>query len=138
MKGAHAPTVSPEERIAEVIAALEAEDAGALVVSADGRRIDGIISERDVVRGLRRLGPDVLQQTVRDLMTAEVITCTPDDRVGGVMALMDVRKIRHVPVVNEEGELAGIISSRDIIKLRLDEVQSEADAMRTYISGGSS
>lgn len=133
-KGTHAPTVSPEECIADVIAALESEDVGALVVSADGQRVDGIISERDVVRGLQRFGPGVLEHTVRDLMTSNVITCTADDRVAGVMALMDDRKIRHVPVV-DDGQLAGIVSIRDVIKLRLDEVQAEADAMRAYIAG---
>lgn len=133
-KGSHTPTVAPEAQIADVIAALEAEGVGALVVSADGQRIDGIISERDVVRGLKSFGPEVLRRTVSDLMTADVVTCTADDRVAGVMALMDDRNIRHVPVV-DGGTLAGIVSIRDIIKLRLDEVQAEADAMREYIGG---
>jgi len=137
-KGLHAPTVLPNARIADVIAALEAEDVGALVVSTDDLHIDGIISERDVVRGLQRFGADVLEHSVRDLMTAEVVTCTADDRISGVMALMDDRKIRHIPVVDDDQKLTGIISIRDIVKLRLDEVQDEADAMRSYISGGSS
>jgi CBS domain-containing protein len=104
-------------------------------VSADGRGVDGIISERDVVRGLQRFGPEVFEHTVRDLMSPDVVTCTADDRVAGVMALMDDRKIRHVPVV-DNGKLAGVISIRDIVKLRLDEVQAEADAMREYIGSG--
>ena len=133
-KGAHAPTVSPEDRIADVIATLETEDVGAVVVSADGRHIDGIISERDVVRGLKRFGSNILDQAVRDLMTADVLTCTASDRVASVMALMDDRRIRHVPVV-DDGNLAGIVSIRDIIKLRLEEVQAEVDAMRDYIAG---
>lgn len=137
MKGAHAPTVPPSSLIVDIIAALEADDVGALVVSADGRRIDGIISERDVVRGLQRFGPEVLNHSVQNLMTAEVVTCKPDDPVSGVMALMDDRRIRHLPVVDENGELADIISIRDIIKLKLNEVQNEADAMRSYIAGGS-
>ncbi len=133
-KGSHVPTVVPEARIADVIAALEAEDVGAVVVSGDGQRIEGIISERDVVRGLQRFGPEVLGHPARDMMTADVVTCTADDRVAGVMALMDARKIRHVPVI-DDGKLAGIVSIRDIVKLRLDEVQAEADAMRAYITG---
>ena len=133
-KGAHAPTVSPEDHIADVIATLETEDVGAVVVSADGRHIDGIISERDVVRGLKRFGSNILDQAVRDLMTADVLTCTAGDRVASVMALMDDRRIRHVPVV-DDGNLAGIVSIRDIIKLRLEEVQAEVDAMRDYIAG---
>lgn len=132
-KGRHVPTVTPDAKVAEVIHALEANDVGALVVSDDGSRIDGIISERDVVRGLRRFGAKALDQPVRELMTREVLTCTATDRVAGVMALMDAKRIRHVPVV-DAGQLAGIVSVRDIIKLRLDEVQAEADAMRDYIA----
>lgn len=133
-KGSRAPTVEPDARIAEAVSALESEDVGALVVSADGRRIDGIISERDVVRGLQRFGAKVLDYSVHEIMTADVVTCTAEDRVAGVMALMDDRTIRHVPIV-DNGQLAGIVSMRDIVKLRLDEVQGEADAMRAYIEG---
>jgi CBS domain-containing protein len=133
-KGSHTPTVVPDARIADVITALEAEDVGALVVSADGQRIDGIISERDVVRGLQRFGPEVLNHSVCDLMSSDVVTCMADDRIAGVMAVMDDRKIRHLPVV-DDGKLAGVVSIRDIIKHRLDEVQAEADAMRSYIAG---
>jgi CBS domain-containing protein len=134
-KGTHAPVVAPDVKIADVIDALESEEVGALVVSTDGLTIDGIISERDIVRGLQRFGPSVLNHSVRDLMTENVVTCTADDPVAGVMAIMDHRNIRHVPVV-DDGALAGIVSIRDIIKLRLDEVQSEANAMREYISYG--
>ena len=134
VRGSHVPTVGPEALISDVIAALESEDTGALVVSADGEHIDGIISERDVVRSLRQIGPAALQNKVRDIMTSNVLTCTADDRVAGVMALMDDQNIRHVPVV-EKGKIAGMVSIRDIVKLRLGEVQSEADAMRAYISG---
>lgn len=133
-KGRYAATVAPDAKIATVIAALESEDVGALVVSADGQNIDGIISERDVVRGLLGFGPAVLEHEVRDLMTANVITCTPDDRVAFVLAQMDNQKIRHVPIVNH-GKLAGIISILDIVRLKLDEIQSEADAIRDYFVG---
>jgi len=112
---------------------LEAEEVGALIVSADGKRIDGIISERDVVLGIGRFGAKVLEKTVGDLMTRDVATCTADDPVAGVMALMAEKRIRHVPVL-DDGELAGIVSIRDIIQLRLDEVQADADAMRDYIT----
>ena len=132
MKGSHAPTVTPDAKISAVLAALEAEDVGALVVSTDGLHIEGIISERDVVRGLLSLGHEALDHQVHELMSSDVITCTADDRVAGVMALMDDKNIRHVPVTNK-GKLAGIVSIRDIVKLRLNEVQAEADAMRQYI-----
>lgn len=134
VKGPHAPTVEPEALISEVIAALESERTGAFVVSSDGAHIDGIVSDRDVVRGLLKFGPGVLQKTARDLMNSKVLTCTANDRVAGVMALMDKHEIRHVPVT-EMGRLAGMVSINDIVKLRLGEVQSEAEAMRTYING---
>ena len=133
-KGTYAATVLPDARISEIIEALESEDVGALVVSADGERIDGIISERDVVRGLQVLGPDILQKPVKEHMTKKVITCNDSDRVVGIMALMDANQIRHVPVT-DSGKLAGIVSMQDIIRLRVEELQSEADAMRSYISG---
>ena len=134
-KGSHAATVAPDAKIKDVIAGLEAEDVGALVVSADGQQIEGIISERDVVRGLQSFGASVLDHTVRDLMSSDVVTCTPNDRVSGVMALMNERNIRHVPIVND-GDLAGIVSIRDIIALRLNEAELDAAAMREYIGHG--
>jgi CBS domain-containing protein len=134
-KGTAVPTISPDATIVDVIARLEAEDSGALVVSSDGKAIEGIISERDVVRGLRQFGTNAMAKKVTELMTKKVLTCNANDRVAGVMAMMDAQKIRHVPVV-QDGNLAGMVSMRDIIKLRLDEVQAEADAMRTYIGHG--
>jgi CBS domain-containing protein len=134
-KGTAAPTILPDETIVNVIARLEAEDSGALVVSSDGKVIEGIISERDVVRGLRQFGTDAMAKKVTELMTEKVLTCNANDRVAGVMAMMNEKKIRHVPVVHH-GNLAGMVSMRDIIELRLNEVQAEADAMRAYIGHG--
>ena len=133
-KGRGAAFVSPGASIAEVIEALESNDVGAVVVSRDGSQVDGIISERDIVRALRRQGSKILDQAVENLMTRDVITCTAGDRVASVMATMNAKGIRHVPVV-EDGNLAGMVSIRDIVALRLAEVQSEADAMRLYIAG---
>ena len=133
-KGNYAATVPPDARIVDIIDALEAEDVGALVVSADGEHIDGIISERDVVRGLQRHGPEILQRPVKKHMTTKVVTCTDQDRVVGIMALMSSNQIRHVPVT-DGGKLAGIVSIQDIIELRLNELQSEAESMRAYIGG---
>ncbi len=126
-KGTAVPTILPDATIVDVIARLEEEDSGALVISSDGKAIEGIISERDVVRGLRKFGTDAMAKKVTELMTEKVITCNDNDRVAGVMAMMDDKKIRHLPVVIH-GNLAGMISIRDIIKLRLDEVQAEAEA----------
>ena len=131
-KGTYVPTVTPEAKIADVIDALEADDVGALVVSTDGDRIDGIISERDVVRGLQRFGPKVLDHSVGELMTVDVVTCTAKDPVVGIMAVMDNRGIRHLPVTAND-KLSGIVTILDIVKLRLGELQQEANAMREYI-----
>ncbi len=133
-KGRGAASVSPGASIADVIEALESNDVGAVVVSRDGSHVDGIISERDIVRALRRQGTKILDQAVENLMTRDVITCTAGDRVASVMAIMNSKGIRHVPVV-DDGNLAGMVSIRDIVALRLAEVQSEADAMRLYIAG---
>ena len=133
-KGRGAAFVSPGASIADVIEALGANDVGAVVVSRDGSHVDGIISERDIVRALRRQGARILDQAVENLMTRDVITCTAGDRVASVMAIMNSKGIRHVPVV-DDGNLAGMVSIRDIVALRLAEVQSEADAMRLYIAG---
>jgi CBS domain-containing protein len=103
-------------------------------VSSDGRTIEGIVSERDIVIGLGRMGSAVLSKPVRDLMTTKVLTCGPTDRVAGIMALMITRHVQHLPVVTD-GKLVGMVSGRDLLQLRLEEVLAEADAMQKYIVG---
>ena len=121
--------IAPDAVITDVLHSLAFKDVGALVVSSDGSRVEGIISERDIVRSLRTLGPDLLSKRVRDLMTADVITCVPEDRAAGILALMVSKHVRHLPIV-KDGKLVGMVSIRDLLKLRLDEVLSEAEAMR--------
>lgn len=134
MKGSYVPTAAPEALISDVLESLEIEDTGALVVTADGEHIDGIISRQDIVRGLRQFGAALLRKCVREIMSPNQRTCEATDRVAGIMAVMDERNLVNIPVV-EGDRLAGIVNIRDIVKLRLDEVQSEADAMRSYIGG---
>jgi len=131
-KGDHVPTIGADTRIRDVLQRLE--DVGALVVIDDSANICGIVSERDVVRGLRLTGDKVLDAEVGDLMTKDVITCKKDDKIAAVMAMMVVNRIRHIPVV-DGAKLTGFISIRDIIQKRLDEVQADAEAMKKYISG---
>jgi CBS domain-containing protein len=126
--------IAPDAVIGRVLQDYEFEQSGVLVVSGDGKMVEGIISERDIVCALRRTGPEVLGKPVRELMAAKVVTCTPDDRAAGVMALMVSLHVRHVPVVTD-GKLVGMVSIHDLLQLRLEEVQSEAEAMRSYISG---
>lgn len=128
------PWVSPTAPVSELLAKLENEEVGALVVSYDGRIIEGIISEHDIVRGLQSEGAAVLTLPVSALMTTDVVTCELTDPIAGIMSLMDYRSIRHVPVV-ENGNLAGIVSIQDIVRDRLEEVQLQADSMRSYIVG---
>ncbi|MDH3756008.1 MAG: CBS domain-containing protein, partial [Acidimicrobiia bacterium] len=99
-KGRRLATIDPDDRVSDAIDLLADWGVGALVVSSDKEHIDGIISERDVVRSLARENEWTLRLRVADLMTAEVVTCTVDDTVDSLMALMTENRIRHVPVVD--------------------------------------
>jgi CBS domain-containing protein len=135
VKGHAVSTAKPEARLAEVMRRMRDERIGALVISEDGSRIQGIISDRGVMHAIADRGVRVLDEPVANVMATEVFTCTPRDRVGSIMRLMTDRRIRHIPVVNPDGTLHGLISIGDVVKHRLDEVQREAEAMREYISG---
>ena len=133
-KGAAVVTIRPDETIRDLVDGLRKERIGAMVVSADGRSIDGIVSERDVVRGIAEHGPQVLGARVSQLMTREVVTCAPTDTVKQVMAVMTQRRVRHVPVL-ANGVLAGIVSIGDVVKNRLEEMEMEANVLReAYIA----
>lgn len=133
-KNSPIPTITSKANIRDVLQSLEENEVGALIVSDDGSIMRGIISERDIVRGLRTMGDDVLDASVEDLMTSDVITCAPNDQVALVRAMMVKHHIRHIPVL-DNGQLAGLLSIRDIIQNRLDEIEAEAEVMRGYISG---
>jgi CBS domain-containing protein len=127
--------ISPDAEITDALNSLAFKNVGALIVSSDGVTVEGIISERDIVRGLQSVGPDLLGRRVRELMTKDVVTCVPEDRAAGIMAVMVSRHLRHVPVLKDD-RFVSMVSIRDLLQLRLDEVRSEADAMRSYIAGG--
>lgn len=133
-KGFSIPIVQSNSNVRDVLQRLEEEDVGALVVSDDGESLLGIISERDIVRGLRLTGDDVLDADVSEIMTRDVITCNLHDQVALVRTMMVQHRIRHIPVL-DQGKLKGFLSIRDVIQHRLDEVQAEADVMQGYISG---
>jgi CBS domain-containing protein len=132
-KGAEVVTAKPDDTVEQLLAQLAEHRIGALVVSADGKHVDGIVSERDVVRRLQEVGADVLAQSVRELMTADVTTCGPDADVEDLMRLMTDQRVRHIPVV-VDGELRGIVSIGDVVKHRIDELQSERDHLVGYIN----
>ncbi len=133
-KGKNVVTARPDAKIAEVVRKLKDGRIGALVVSEDDRKVLGIISERDIVGGLADHGRDLLDMKVDELMTREVFTCAPTDRISKLMAKMTQRRIRHLPVM-ENGALCGIVSIGDVVKIRLDEIESEASALRDYVAG---
>jgi CBS domain-containing protein len=134
-KGASVITIRSYATIRELVRGLRDEGIGAMVVCNDGRTILGIITERDVVRALADRGATILDTSVSDLMTRQVTTCTPQDSVKHVMGLMTTHRIRHVPVV-DGGRLAGMVSIGDVVKNRLEEMETEANVLReAYIAG---
>lgn len=133
-KGGVVITIEPDRTVRELLRLLNKHRIGALVVSGDGIRVDGIVSERDVVWRLDADGDGVLDAPVSAIMTVEVHTCAPADRVDELMAIMTERRIRHLPVV-VDGKLTGIVSIGDVVKHRMAEVQDERDQLTAYIRG---
>jgi len=131
-KGDLVVTVTPDQSVRAVVAMLDEHGIGALVVSIDGRSVDGIVSERDVVRRLHRDGAAVLDASVSDIMTKEVKVCSPQDNIEDMARTMTDLRVRHLPVVRD-GALVAIISIGDIVKNRIDELQVERDQLVDYI-----
>ena len=130
-KGAEVFTVAPDAPVSELVRELVARRIGAAVV-ADAGAVVGVVSERDILYAVAERGVDCLQALVRDLMTADVVTCTPDTSLDEVMASMTRRRIRHLPVL-DGGALAGIVSIGDAVKGRLESIEREATQLREYI-----
>lgn len=134
-KGNLVVTVAPEDSVRSVVATLAENSFGALVVSANGSSIDGIVSERDIVRQLGHEGERVLDQSVNQIMTTPVMTCKPGDDVQGLMSRMTEHRIRHLPVENG-GALAGMISIGDVVKWRVTELERDMGHLENYIKQG--
>ncbi len=133
-KGAAVATITPETSVAGLLTELSMNNIGAMVVvSPDG--LQGIVSERDVVRKLHELGADLLRRPVSEIMTTLVATCTPEDSVDSLSALMTRNRVRHVPVV-VDGRLAGIVSIGDVVKTRMEELEREQQQLQAYITQG--
>ncbi|MGZ5398985.1 MAG: CBS domain-containing protein [Nocardioides sp.] len=124
-------TIAPDAGVKELLALLAEHNVGALIVSTDGETVDGIVSERDVVRHLHHEGT-VVNNTVGAIMTAKVETCKPEAQLDDLMKIMTERRIRHVPVV-EGDRLIGIVSIGDIVKHRMDQLQFERDQLDSYV-----
>jgi CBS domain-containing protein len=131
-KGALVVTVRSDETVQRLLEVLEEHRIGAVVVSNDGSTVSGIVSERDVVRHLRREGASLLGQAVASIMTSDVYTCTPEDGIEDLARTMTERRFRHIPVV-DGGKLTAIVSIGDIVKSRIDELQIERDQLVGYI-----
>jgi CBS domain-containing protein len=128
-KGDRVATVGPDESVRTAVERMAARVIGALVVVDRDGRIVGVISERDVMRSLATSDVAALSRFVRDVMTTDVVTCSRDDRLGELMAVMTRRRIRHIPVV-EAGRLVGIVSIGDLVKSRLEELELESRVLR--------
>lgn len=124
-------TIGPDAGVRELVAMLAEHNVGALIVSSDGTSVEGIVSERDVVRHLHHDGT-VVDNTVRAIMTAAVETCDPDTHVDDLMRTMTEQRVRHVPVV-EGTRLVGIISIGDVVKHRIDQLEFERDQLDSYL-----
>jgi CBS domain-containing protein len=143
-KGSDVATISPDATLTELVDALAEHRIGAMIVSADGNSIDGIVSERDVVRALRSEALPAQREsrliqldkvTVREIMTSEVTTCEPSTSIDQVMSVMTAGRIRHVPVVSD-GALVGIVSIGDIVKARISHLEWERSALVDYVTTG--
>jgi CBS domain-containing protein len=135
-KGSFVASVPPDATVFDASRLLRQHGVGALLVSVDGATFEGILSERDVARSQADHGERALGLAVRDLMTSEVRTCSPSATVDQLMAVMTEHRIRHIPVVDDEGALVGIISIGDVVKHRVSELEQEAQALHEYIETG--
>jgi CBS domain-containing protein len=134
VKGGRVVTVPPEAAVTELLAVLAEHKIGAVIVSRDGVRVEGIVSERDIVRALATRGAAVLSESVSAIQTSEVRSVTRTASLEEVERLMTDRRFRHVPVV-EDGALRGVVSIGDVVKFRIDELQTERASLEEYITG---
>lgn len=132
-KGNEIISIAPDDSVTAALALLSENKIGAtLVLNQDGS-IAGILSERDLVHAVHRCHKDFFEKRVSDLMTTEVVTCSPREPVTGIMGMMTAHRFRHVPVV-DDGKLVGVISIGDVVKSRIAEAESEVEALRQYIT----
>jgi CBS domain-containing protein len=136
IKGKRVETISASASIHDLVNSLNTHHIGALVVSSDGKRIDGIVSERDVVRAMPGKLDQLVGMHVRDIMTVDVHTCTPDSTIAELMKMMTELRIRHVPVVEIDGTLISLVSIGDVVKNYVSELSSESQALRDYVASG--
>ena len=133
-KGSDVVTARTSETVAQATIRMEANAIGALVIVDDEEVPVGILSERDIAHGINEYGPHLSATPISLLMSGDVVTCRPGDLIADIMATMTERRIRHLPVI-DNGKLAGLVSIGDMVKERLNEIEGEANALRSYIAG---
>ena len=132
-RGPHSVVTLPaESTVTELLATLAEHRIGAVIVSSDGEKIDGIVSERDVVRALHRDGADILDKPVSTIMTSEVVTCEPMAKLSDIASLMTEHRFRHIPVI-EHHKIVSIVSIGDAVKARITQIEAERDHLVEYI-----
>jgi len=134
-KGGFVATVTPDSTVSQLLAKLAEFRIGAAVVSSDGGHISGIASERDVARALNSSGAIILDAPVSQIMTAVVATCAAGDAVEDLALQMTEQRVRHIPVLDEDAVLIGIVSIGDIVKARIDMLEEERKSLMSYITG---
>ena len=134
VKGTQVVTVTPDTTVRRLLAVLAEHRIGAVIVSHDGTSIDGIASERDIVRAFARRGAAAMSEPVTAICTVEVRTVAPQTSLDDVMRMMTEHRVRHAPVV-ADGGLRGIVSIGDVVKSRIDELEAERAALTDYITG---
>lgn len=133
-KGSAVATIPPDAPVGELLAGLAERNIGAMVV-LDGDLVVGIVSERDVIRGLSARGAALIEISVAEIMTRDVVSCDPEDEVDTVMRTMTDRRIRHLPVL-DGGRLSGIVSIGDLVKARIGELEDERAHLHSYLAAG--
>lgn len=133
-KGAAVATITPETSVAALLVGLVDRNIGAMVVVGPDGPV-GIVSERDVVHKLHELGADLLARPVSEIMTTHLVFCSPGDSVDSLSAVMTHNRVRHIPVI-EKGRLAGIVSIGDVVKTRMQELESSTEHLQAYITQG--
>ena len=134
-KGTDVVTVAPDHSVKDLLALLSLHKIGALVVSIDGNAIIGIVSERDIVRALAG-SESIMDEPVSKIMTTEVFVAPFDAKIDDLMNVMTSQRIRHIPITSDSGELMGIVSIGDLVKARLNELETERAALMEYITNG--
>jgi CBS domain-containing protein len=134
-KGRSVATARPDVTLQDIANRLAARKIGAIVIVGAGGRVEGIISERDIIRVVAEEGPGALGLPVADVMTRDVVTCSETDTLDHVMSTMTAGRFRHLPVVVDDA-LVGLVSIGDVVKHHIAEVEMEASALKTYLVAG--